>query len=84
MGAAAVFIACSALLPPQIHPHKRAIIHKHNNKRNTNRPLVVSGQDNVESSVIVGGVVYDLFCVRNADVNCIHYPSCEVTPVKYL
>lgn len=38
----------------------------------------------VESSVIVGGVVYDLLCVRNTDVDCIHYLSCEVTPVKYL
>lgn len=50
----------------------------------TNRPLAVSGQDEVESSVIVGGVVNDLLCVRNADVDCIHYLGGEVSPVKYL
>lgn len=38
----------------------------------------------VESSIIVGGVVYDFLCVSYADVDCIHYLSCEVAPVKYL
>lgn len=47
-------------------------------------PLGVFGQDKVKSFVIVGGVVYDLLCVRNADVDSIHYLSSEVTPVKYL
>lgn len=50
----------------------------------THTPLGVSGQYKVESSVIVRGVVYDLLCVRNADVHGIHYLSCEVTPVKCL
>lgn len=51
---------------------------------NTNRPLGVFAQDDVESSVIVWGVIYDLLCVGNTDVDCVHYLSGEVTPVKYL
>lgn len=55
-----------------------------NTSVSTKTPLVVFGQDNAESSVIVGGVVDDFLCVRNTDIDCIHYLRCEVTPVKYL
>lgn len=66
-------------------PHNQAIIHKHNYRLiQTPTPLAVSGQDEVESSEIVGGVVDDLLRVSNADVDCIHYLLCEVTPIKYL
>lgn len=74
------------------HPHNthsqigyrtQAQLEIHTNTH-THTPLGVSGQDQVESSVIVGGVVYDLLCVRNGDVDSIHYLSGEIAPVKYL
>lgn len=48
------------------------------------KPLGISSQHKVESSVIVWGVVDDFLCIRNADVDRVHYLSREVTPVKCL
>lgn len=47
-------------------------------------PFWVFGQDQVESSIIVRRVVYDLLCAGNIDVDCLHYPIGEVSPVEYL
>ena len=69
-------------------PHKRTLtnrlLYTNTLQTHTHKPLGVSGQDKVESSVIVGGVVYDLLSVRNTDIDCVQYLCSEVTPVKYL
>ena len=64
--------------------HPKAPTNTSVSNKNIHTPLVVFGQDNAESSIIVGRVVDDLLCVRNTDIDCIHYLRCEVTPVKYL
>lgn len=63
------------------HTEKQGIVHTNTT---TNRPLGVSAQYKVDSSEIVGGVVYDFLRVRNADVDCVHYFGSEVTPVERL
>lgn len=79
MGKQLISLHAVHFLPPQRNTNR--VLYT-NTTTHTNRPLGISGQYKVESSVIVGSVVYDFLCVRNTDVDCIHYLCGEVTPVK--